>query len=190
MTNLQVALMAFAISLDSLGLMIVEGAMAPEVQYKELLKVSLFVGGWQTLAFLIGNSIYPFVLSTGVPVHRVIPLTTLRILAFIIFIGLGAIMLRRGFKLEYIDERRQPFIQAKKIIMITIISCIDALLAGIGLSFAQIEITSQFYIILIISFLSVIAGVYIGYWFGYEEKPNAYRLSSIIYFVMGVSIVV
>lgn len=190
MTSLHVALLAFAISLGPLAMMIVEGAMAPEIQFKELFKNSLLIGTGQTLALLVGNTIYPFILSLGVEVYHFIPISTSRFLAFLIFIGLGGVMLKRGAKLEYIHEQRKPFMKDKKVLMITVISSIQAFIAGMGLSLAQINITPQFYIVLVVSFLSVVAGAYIGYWFGYEEKPNAYRLSSVIYLVMATSFII
>ncbi|MCD8503257.1 MAG: manganese efflux pump [Bacillaceae bacterium] len=190
MTNLHVALLALAISLGPLAIMIVEGAMVSKIQYRELLKSSLLIGSCQTLALLIGQSIYPLALRMGGEVHQVFPRSALRFLAFIIFFGLGGLMLKRGFKLEYIHEHRQPSIKDRKVLMITVISSIKAFVTGVGLSFAQVDITPQFYIVLIISVLSMMAGAYIGYWFGYEKKPDAYRLSSIIYLVMATSFII
>ncbi len=69
MTSLHVTLLAFAISLGPLAMMIVEGAMAPKIQYLELLKVSLLIESCQTLALLIEVSIYPFALRMGVDIH-------------------------------------------------------------------------------------------------------------------------
>lgn len=190
MTYGQMVLLAFAISLDSLALMIVEGAMTPKIWHNELLKAGLLISGWQTLAISLGNSLYPLALSNGLDVHHFIPRISLRLLAGLLFIGLGVHMFKRGWEIEYINEQRQNHLDANRILMIALITGFDAFVTGIGLSFVQMNVTTEFFVILLISFLSVIIGAYIGYLFGYEKKHNAHRLSSVIYFVAATSLIV
>lgn len=190
MTYGQMVLLAFAISLDSLALMIVEGAMAPKIRYNELLKAGLLIGGWQTLAISLGNSLYPLALKMGINIQSFVPRISLRVLAGLLFIGLGVLMLKRGWKMEYINEQRQNHLDADRVFIIALITGIDAFVTGIGLSFIQQNVTTEFFVIFLISFLSVIIGIYIGYLFGYEDKHNAHRLSSIIYFVAAASLII
>jgi len=55
MAVLQTILFTFAISLDTLALMIVEGSMYREIKRIDLAKQSIFIGLWQTLGFLLGS---------------------------------------------------------------------------------------------------------------------------------------
>lgn len=190
MTRLQVILLAFAISLDSLALSIVDGAMLPKIKQSEILKIALFIGSWQTLSFMIGHNLIPISIYIGIVDYFSVSIFAYRILSFAIFISLGLMMLRKGLKTEYINEERQPFIKQKRMVKIAIFTSIDSFIAGIGLYFTGTLITTEFIPIFIISVLSVIAGIYIGYWFGYEQKPKAYRMGSIIFFVFATNVLI
>jgi putative Mn2+ efflux pump MntP len=168
--------------------MTVQGAMFPKIRQKELLKTGLFVGSWQALGFLLGNRLMPISVLIGLNNIQSLSRVSLRILSFVIFSGLGLLMMQRGTKREYINEQRQEVIEFKQLVTITLFSSINSFLAGLGLSFTGTQLGTEFIIVYLISILSVIIGVYIGYWFGYEQKPKAYTMSGIIFLVSATSV--
>lgn len=188
MTDLQVTLLAFAASLVSLALMTVQGAMFPKIRQRELLKIGLFTGSWQVLGFLLGHRLIPIATLLGVNSIQLFSDLSFRILSFVIFSGLGLLMIQRASTKEYINEQRQYSVEFKQIVMITFLSSISSFLAGLGLFFTGTQLGAELIIIYIISILSVITGVYIGYWFGYEQKPKVFTMSGVIFLVSATSV--
>jgi len=97
-------------------------------------------------------------------------------------------MLRRGLKSGNIVERRRESVDFKKIFVIAVITSIDALFAGLALSFSGIRISYIAFLIFVVSMLSVILGLFIGHRLGYKVKSNAYILSGVIFLAFGTHI--
>lgn len=183
MTILQLVLLSIAISLDTLALMTVEGSMYQWIKQKDLAKTSLFIGSAQALGFLLGNQVLAQWIMESVDEFVTLPYRLYLLFSLVIFIGLGLIMFYRGIRSDYILEQRRERLIKKNIYRISAMTSIDALIAGLGLSFTGISPTLMFLFVLIISILSVVVGMYLGYWLGYEQKSKAYLLSSVIFFV-------
>lgn len=183
MTTLQILLLAIAVSLDSLALSIVEGAMLPKIKLADLLKSGLFIGMWQTLSFILGLYLVPIAKQFGVIAY--FSGSAYRLVSSVLFILLGFMMLRKSLKKEVINEKMQTVIADRRIVQIALLTSVDAVIAGLGLSLTGTQLSMEFFLFFVVSVLSVITGVFIGYWFGYEQKPKAYRMSSIIFFVCG-----
>jgi len=188
MISVRTILFALAISLDSLALMIVEGSMYRVIKRNDVVKQSIFVGLWQTLGFLLGSRTISWIIREGVTNYFPYSRGLYLFISFIIFVGLGVSMLKRGLKTDNIVEQRRESLNFEKIFAIAIITSVDALFAGLGLSFSGISISYVAFIILIVSTLSVIIGLFIGHRLGYKLKSNAYILSGIIFLTFGTHI--
>ena len=190
MTSLQIILLSFAISIDSLALSIVDGAMLPRIKPNELLKFSLFISGWQTVTFMIGHYLIPFSTQLGLMNQFSTASFAYRILSAVIFISLGLMMLKKGMKNDYINEKRQPFIKFNRMVKISVFTSFDSFIAGIGLYFTGIQIRKTSILLFLVSMISVMVGIFIGFWFGYEQKSKVYGIGSIIFFILAVNILV
>jgi len=188
MTVIQTILFTFAISLDTLALMIVEGSMYREIKRIDLAKQSIFIGLWQTLGFLLGSRTLAWLIREGTENFLPLSYRLYLSISIIIFVGLGLLMLRRGLKSDNIIERRRESVEFEKIFAIAVITSIDALFAGLALSFSGIRISYVAFLIFIVSMLSVILGLFIGHRLGYKVKSNAYILSGVIFLAFGTHI--
>lgn len=188
MTGLQTILFAFGISLDSLGIMILEGSMYREIKQKDLAKQSLLIGLWQAIGFLIGNRLVTRLLREGIESNLHLSYNSYLFISFVIFVGLGIWMLSKGLRSNVVLERRRESVNLKRTLGLAMITSVDALVAGLALSFSGIRFSSLFVVIFLVSILSVITGLYIGHLLGYKYKSNAHILSGIIFLSFAIYI--
>lgn len=130
MTGLQTILFAFGISLDSLGIMILEGSMYREIKQKDLAKQSLLIGLWQAIGFLIGNQLVTRLLREGIESNLHLSYNSYLFISFVIFVGLGIWMLSKGLRSKVVLERRREAVNLKRTLGLAMITSIDALVAG------------------------------------------------------------
>lgn len=188
MIGLQTILFAFGISLDSLGIMILEGSMYREIKQKDLAKQSLLIGLWQAIGFLIGNRLVTRLLREGIESNLHLSYNSYLFISFVIFVGLGIWMLSKGLRSNVVLERRRESVNLKRTLGLAMITSVDALVAGLALSFSGIRLSSLFVVIFLVSILSVITGLYIGHLLGYKYKSNAHILSGIIFLSFAIYI--
>lgn len=188
MIGLQTILFAFGISLDSLGIMILEGSMYREIKQKDLAKQSLLIGLWQAIGFLIGNRLVTRLLREDIESNLHLSYNSYLFISFVIFVGLGIWMLSKGLRSNVVLERRRESVNLKRTLGLAMITSVDALVAGLALSFSGIRLSSLFVVIFLVSILSVITGLYIGHLLGYKYKSNAHILSGIIFLSFAIYI--
>lgn len=112
----------------------------------------------------------------------------IKILPVLIFFGLGIYMIWKALKNKFIHERREEDLLLRDIFILAVITSIDALLVGIGLAFLKINLFDSMLSIILINFLSVIFGVYTGYYYGYEQKTKAYTIGGIMLVSIGMRV--
>ena len=185
MNMLQIGILSIAISLDSLAVMIYKGAMLSKINFPKLVGISLLFGGWQASVLFIGNNLrnLKILAYESQYLHPVV-----EILAMTIFCGLGILMLVKALRRRNIFERREDHLNPKEVILLAIVTSVDALLAGIATAFIKIDLSGAFLPIILINVLSVILGTYIGHHLGCEQKANAQLLSGIILIVVGIDV--
>ncbi len=183
MNMLEIGILSIAISLDSLAVMIYKGAMLPKINFPKLVGISLLFGGWQASVLFMGNNLRNLKILAQGYLHPVV-----EILAVIIFCGLGILMLVKALRRRNIFERREDHLKPKEVVLLAIVTSVDALLAGIATAFLKIDLSGAFVPIISVNVLSVILGTYIGHHLGYEQKANAQLLSGIILIVVGIDV--
>lgn len=181
----EIGLLSVAISLDSLSVMIYKGAMLSKINFPKLIGISILFGGWQALVLYIGNNLRNLrILSQGSQyLHPVV-----EILAVAIFCGLGILMLVKALRRRNIFERREYHLKPKEVILLAIVTSVDALLAGIATAFLKVDLSGALVPIIFVNILSVIVGTYIGHHLGCEQKTNAQLLSGIILIIFGIDV--
>ena len=177
----EVALISVALSLDVFGVMLLKGAMLYKIDKNKLIKMSIIFGIWQFIAIMLGN------LFTDIPLIKDRFNELGKNFTGIIFIGIGMYLLRKGLKKEIIDERRSDTgITYKDIILISLAFSLDVFFTGFVFSILGTKLLMGALILVSISILTVILGIYLGYFIGHEHKEKAYLVGSIALLVSGI----
>ncbi len=189
--SLEIIALAIAASLDLFAVMNIEGAMLYEIDKKKVFKVSIFFGSWMALSLLLGNILMNKIIDIGIFETKISTTRIfLSIVASAIFLGLGIRMFKKSLEEDNIFERRLESINTKRIALLATITSIDEFLIGIGISLMDMKLNTIIIPIFVISIASVIAGIYIGYHFGYEQKRKAYITSTVILLTVGILLVI
>lgn len=188
MGTLEVVLLAIAISLDVFVVMTIQGAMLPSIDYKDLVKIGIFFGSWQTVTVGLSNALTHRLILLGGLEYQATVRNILLIIAIVIFTFLGLFMIWKYIRNDTILEQRMDQLSMRKIIPIAMITSIDAFLVGIGLRAVNISTVELILPFIIFSIVAVFAGIYFGHWFGIEEKPVAHYVSGTIFIVISIDL--
>ncbi|NLY77526.1 MAG: hypothetical protein GX080_05495 [Tissierellia bacterium] len=183
MKLIEILLSTVGISFDTFAIMTCKGAMLYRINKSKLIGIGLIFGGWQALVLLLSNYILVHYQDNLIGLGIL-----LEILAVLIFFGLGIYMIGKALKNKIVHERREEDFPIKEIIILAIVTSIDALLAGIGLSFLKINLSESLIPIIVINILLVILGIYTGYFYGYEQKTKAYTVGGVMLVSIGLRV--
>ncbi len=185
MAVFEILMISVGLSLDVFAYALYKGAMMPEIRKITLVKICTIFTVWQMASLLLGNllaSIPVFKTPAGrAAVHW-------RILSVIIFVGLGFYMIIKSGKQKVIIERKDETVGEKQIAIWACITSIDAFLAGIGFGFLQTDFFFTTLSVGIVTLLSVVAGIFGGYWMGCQSKNKAVTLGGCILLIGGIEL--
>lgn len=185
MSVLEVIIVSIGLSLDAFTVTVCNGATQPYLKKRMDLIVGLAFGGMQAIMLTIGMMITRF------PVSSIYSETFKSInqwFSAIIFIFLGLKMIRNAMTVKSINEQREVF-NYKKIFSLSFATSIDALILGIGFALLRTEIIIDMFIIFIITGLSSIVGLRVGYRMGDKYRRSVNLCGSIILLIMGVKMI-
>ncbi|MFR1708192.1 MAG: manganese efflux pump MntP family protein [Clostridium sp.] len=185
MSVLEVIIVSIGLSLDAFTVTVCNGATQPYLKKRMDLIVGLAFGGMQAIMLTIGMMITRF------PVSSIYSETFKSInqwFSAIIFIFLGLKMIRNAMTVKSINEQREVF-NYKKIFSLAFATSIDALILGIGFALLRTEIIIDMFIIFIITGLSSIVGLRVGYRMGDKYRRSVNLCGSIILLIMGVKMI-
>ncbi len=184
MNLIEILLVSVGLSLDVFAVVVCQGAVLLKIEKAKLFKMCLLFCAWQACAVFLGHMLtaipYLSVAATGV---RFI----WELIAVCIFIGLGCYMVYKAWKKEQILEHRSE-INYKTLCVAAFFTSIDAFAAGIGFGFMKTQIMATVICILIVTVVTVIAGLITGYRLGYEEKTKAYGIGGILLFIAAIEL--
>ena len=173
---IEVILISIAISLDIFGVMLCKGSTINKVNINKLMKMSIIFIIFQSIAMILGN------LAVNIPIlkHEFNELG--KGFAGIIFIVIGINLLKKGFNNEFIEERLSGIgTMYKDIVSTSLLFSLKVFFISIGFLILKANI-----LIISISTLSVILGVYLGYFIGYEHKVKSYLVGGTILILSGI----
>ena len=176
---IEVILISIAISLDIFGVMLCKGSTINKVNINKLMKMSIIFIIFQSIAIILGN------LAINIPIlkHEFNELG--KGFAGIIFIVIGINLLKKGFNNEFIEERLSGIgTMYKDIVSTSLLFSLKVFFIGFLILKANILMISS--ILISISTLSVILGVYLGYFIGYEHKVKSYLVGGTILILSGI----
>lgn len=187
--NLEVTLLAVALSMDAFSVMMVEGSMIRRLRLLDLVKIGGLLGGFQTVVIVLSNWLTQAVIDTSVFAGTLFSSKNLLLISILIFVALAFYMLRKGYQSYPIIEKCQEKFSVRRLLYLATITSLDSLVAGISLGILNTSIINLLITFSIISILAVILGVVVGYWFGFEHYNKAYTFSGIVLLALSINLI-
>lgn len=178
-------LIILGISLDTYATMEVEGAMLAEVKKKQLVITCALVALLQ-LIFYFGGYFICFELDK----HELIPHSSDvgYIVAAVVFAMLGIRLIVKAIKREIVHEKRKDGLKVREYIKIVVVTSFYTLVAGCACGLVETSAAMMAVVIIVLSILAVIAGIYTGLHFGIEAKTGTYVMGAIVLWIVGVEV--
>ena len=176
-------LTGIGLSMDAFAVAICKGLGMRKVNYKQMLLIALFFGGFQALmpllGWLLGRQFEQYITSVD---HWI---------AFALLVLIGANMLRETRKGDDTTDAETVYdapLPLGQLLLMAIATSIDALAVGISFAFLGVNIWLAIAIIGTTTFLISAAGVFIGNRFGNRYEKRATIAGGIILILLGVKI--
>jgi len=185
MSVLEVIIVSIGLSLDAFTVTVCTGATQPYLKKRMDFIVGLAFGGIQAIMLTIGMMITKF------PVSSIYSETFKSInqwFSAIIFIFLGLKMIKNALTIKSINEQRESF-NYRNIFSLAFATSMDALVLGIGFALLRTEIIIDMFIIFVITGISSIIGLRVGYRVGDKYRVAVNISGSVILLIMGVKMI-
>ena len=176
-------LTGIGLSMDAFAVAICKGLGMRKVNYKQMLLIALFFGGFQALmpllGWLLGRQFEQYITSVD---HWI---------AFALLVLIGANMLREARKEDDTTDAETVYdapLPLGQLLLMAIATSIDALAVGISFAFLGVNIWLAIAVIGTTTFLISAAGVFIGNRFGNRYEKRATIAGGIILILLGVKI--
>ncbi|MCM1257331.1 MAG: manganese efflux pump [Roseburia sp.] len=180
-------LILLGISLDIFAGMECKGSLVAKIEKKQLVLACAVVSVWQAAALFAGNLLSTFLLrKDGIAENEIFIGSAI---AVAIFICLGARLLLKAIKNESIYERREAGIRVTNYIPMVKVAGFYTLLTGIAFGFVGTKLLDTVIMMVLFSVLVVIAGLYTGYHFGFQQKSKAYIAGAVLLWLAGGDLV-
>lgn len=179
MNWLETILVTLGISLDIFATMVCKGAQLSKIEKKPMVLLCVLFAVWQTAALYIGSAAGAFLRMREVSPES----GNTEIIAVAIFGVLGILMIRKAWKKEAIIERRDDGYAWKSLIARLALISTWTLVVGVALGFLGTGTVILLTVISAATILVVIAGLYVGYRMGYEQKTKAYAIGGVLLLV-------
>lgn len=186
MNWLETILVTIGISLDIFAATACKGAQLSKIEKKPLVVLCLLFTGWQAAALVIGSAAGTFLYVRDTQMGA----GNTEVIAVVIFVVLGVLMIYKAWKNEAIMERRNDEYAWKRLTMRLALISIGTLALGVALGFLGTSTITVLIVILCATVVVVIAGLYVGYHFGYEQKTKAYAVGGVLLIAGAVDTVV
>ena len=161
MSWIEIILIGAGLQLDVFAYALCRGAVVGEVDKKSL----VILGGGFTLWNLISLTAGNFVAKIPVVSKNVeYAANDWKYISVAIFLGLGIYLIIKAARGKEIEERKAERLESRQFAMWMAITSLDVFIAGIGFGFLDTVFFKTFIVILLITPVSVIAGLYAGWW--------------------------
>ena len=172
MNWLETTLVTLGVSLDIFAAMAWKGAQLSKIEEKPLVILCVLFAVWQSVALYIGSAAGTFLRMRELSSES----GNMQIIAVAIFGVLGILMIRKAWKNEPIVERRDDRYAWKGLIARLALISTWTLVLGAALGFLGTGTVTLLTVISAATVFVVIAGLYVGYHMGYEQKTKAYAI--------------
>lgn len=181
MTNLELLLIGVGLSMDAFAVAICKGLGMRRINYRHMLIIALFFGGFQALmpflGWLLGSRFARYITRYD---HWI---------AFLLLLFIGGKMIwdtlhEGGKEQDFTDSS----LDLKELLLMAIATSIDALAMGITFAFLSVKIGKASAIIGCTTFVISAIGVFIGNRFGARYKNKASLTGGIILILIGCKV--
>lgn len=174
-------------SLDIFAAMECQGSLVKKVNKKQLSVICIVVALLQLFALYVGYFLTSYLCKVN-PVSNEALLG--EILATVIFFFLGLRLLIKAIKNELIDEHLETKFAMKKFLHLSGTTSLYTIMTGIAFGFVGTNLSIALIMIVAVSVIFIILGVYTGYHFGFEQKTKAYIVGAVFLWLAGADIIV
>lgn len=178
MTIIELFILAVGLSMDAFAVAVCKGLAIGRIQWKHVVTVGLWFGGFQALmplvGYLLGSSFAEYIAAVD---HWI---------AMILLVLIGGNMVRES--LDKDPEHVNPSLGFKTMLVMAIATSIDALAVGVTFAFLEVRILPAVTFIGVITFLLSALGVKIGNIFGTRYKSKAELAGGVILILLGIKI--
>lgn len=182
MVFLEILLIGIGLSMDAFAAAVCKGLSMRKVDFKNILIIGLFFGGFQAImpviGYFLGKQFEEYIVSID---HWV---------AFVLLLFIGGKMI-----IEVVKDKdaecatcSEEKLQIKEILILAIATSIDALAVGISFAFLRVDITVAALTIGVTTLILSALGVIIGKTFGAKYKNKATVAGGIILILIGTKI--
>ena len=177
MSLIENLLIIAGILLDVFAAMEIQGAMISHIKKRTLISACGVVAGIELIFYFAGYAVCRFLLGQGYiddPYHYGEEITA--IVLALLGVRLVAKAIKREFIQEHLKESLKVFEYARMIVMSSIYTAV----AGCVCAMVGVTIWHLIIIIIVISILMVVFGLYTGLHFGFENKTIAYLAGALL----------
>ena len=175
------------ISLDIFGAMECQGSLVAKIEKKQLAIFSGILAAGQTIALSLGSISALLLCQREIQVQDVF---LGQVIAAAIFLCLGLRLLMKAWKNEGIIERREETFDVKLFLRRYVHSVLFTMLTGFAMGFLGTPMAVQLLLVIILTMLAAIIGMYTGYRLGYEHKMKAYAMGGVLLIAGCVDVIV
>ena len=155
-------------SLEIFVAMECQGSLIQKVNKKQLTAICFIVAVCQLLAMYIGYFLSSF-LNGKYSVIRLIG---------------------KAIRNERIEEHCQAQLDMKRVLRIAGITAFYTVLAGIAFGFLGTGLFTIMIMVALLTVICIVAGIYTGYHFGFEQKTKVYIVGAILFWAAGIDVIV
>ena len=185
MNWLENLLVIAGILLDVFAAMEIQGAMIPNIKRKTVIVACGVVAGLELIFYFGGYAICRLLTING---YIAKPIYYGERVAVVVLALLGFRLIIKAIRSEFIQEHRKESLIVLDYIRIIVVSSIYTAAAGCACGLVGITVWQLIAIILVISVLMVVCGLYTGLHFGFEKKTIAYIAGAVLLWGVGVEI--
>ena len=169
LSTMELLIVSVGLSIDVFVAAAYMGAGFSKIRWKNLVLLSVLFGGIQLGVLVLGNLITLLSITrTKTAADRWEGLTVL------IFAAIGIYMIIKGIKKKNVLERRKDEIEWKKTTLLAMVTSVDAFFVGMGLGFLDTAMIEESLVLLPVTVLEAVIGIFAGYRLGLKENRRAY----------------
>lgn len=172
-------------SLDIFAAMECQGSLVRKVNKKHLILVCTIGALWQLAILFAGYFLSDFVCRKNPTSNEAL---LGEIVAIAIFLCLGIRSLLKAIRNERVYEHRIASLDMRKMLRIAGTTSFYTLLSGIAFGFLETGLAGVLVMLVLVTILCIVAGVYTGYHYGFEQKTKAYVAGAVLLWTAGVDV--
>ncbi|MDA3838522.1 MAG: manganese efflux pump MntP family protein [Candidatus Delongbacteria bacterium] len=180
MTQVEIIILALALSADAFAVSISSGVCVKHVKFIQSLKMAVFFGFFQgimpVIGWFAGTVFYEYMKHYG------------KWIALALLASIGMKMIIESFDHE--NEKCKDYFNTKILFILALATSIDALAAGLSLKFLEIDIFYPALIITIVTFIVSLLGIFIGKRAGNIFGRKAEIAGGLILIGIGIKLVI